>query len=68
MTNKPSEVPNRVVIKCSCGEELTLERIGGQYQHEYQKKCKCGQEWILAEISELIKEIEDCGDISQACS
>lgn len=60
MIEKSSKNPNRVVIECPCGEELTLDRVGGQYQNEYRKKCKCGREWGLTEISELMAEIENC--------
>lgn len=60
MREKLMENPNRMVIECPCGEELYLDRVGGQYQNEYRKKCKCGREWILTEISELGKEIDYC--------
>lgn len=50
---------SKVVIRCSCGKELELEIYGGQYQTEYRGHCECGREWVLTEISELIKEIED---------
>lgn len=63
MTDKSLENPNEVVIECPCGKELTLDRVGGQYQNEYRKKCKCGQEWVLTEISELMAEIDDCRDV-----
>jgi len=59
MTDKSPKTPNRMVIECPCGEELTLDRVGGQYQNEYRKKCKCGREWVLTEISELLAEIDD---------
>lgn len=32
---------------------------GGQYQNEYRKECKCGREWVLNEISELLAEISE---------
>lgn len=60
MTDKSPINPNRMVIQCPCGQELTLDHVGGQYQNEYRKKCKCGQEWVLTEISKLMAEIEDC--------
>jgi len=60
MTDKLAKNPDRMVIECPCGEKLTLDRVGGQYQNEYRGKCKCGREWILTEISELIAEISDC--------
>jgi len=60
MTDKLPKNPNQLVIKCLCGEELILDRVGGQYQNEYRKKCKCGREWVLNEISELMAEIKDC--------
>jgi hypothetical protein len=60
MKDKSQETPNKMIIKCACGEELTLNRVGGQYQDEYRKMCKCGREWVLIEISEMIAEIDDC--------
>jgi hypothetical protein len=60
MKNKSQENPNKMIIRCPCGEKLTLDRVGGQYQNEYRKKCKCGRGWVLTEISELMAEIEDC--------
>lgn len=48
-------------IKCLCGKEVNLEVYGGQYQTEYRNVCECGREWVLTEISELMKEIDnDC--------
>lgn len=60
MIGKSSKNPNRMVIECPCEEKLTLDRVGGQYQNEYRKKCRCGREWVLTEISELMAEIDDC--------
>lgn len=59
MIAKSPKNPNRILIKYPCGEVLTLNRVGGQYQNEYRKECKYGREWVLAEISELVAEIED---------
>lgn len=49
----------RVVIKCTCGKELTLDIIGGQYQDEYGGDCECGRKWLLKELSESLREIEE---------
>ena len=51
----------KVKIKCLCGREVTLEIIGGQYQHTYQGECECGRKWSLEEQSEVIKEISEEG-------
>lgn len=60
MKDKSSKNPDEMKIKCACGKELTLNRVGGQYQNEYRNKCNCGREWVLTEISEFIAEIENC--------
>ena len=49
-----------MIIECSCGEKLTLGCIDGQYQNEYRKKCECGREWVLIEISEMMAKIDNC--------
>lgn len=51
---------SKMIIKCLCGREVVLEIYGGQYQTEWRGKCECGREWVLTEISELMKEIDDC--------
>ena len=63
MTNQSLKNPNIMVIECPCGGKLTLDRVGGQYQNEYRKECKCGREWVLSEISELMAEIENRRDV-----
>ncbi len=62
MTDKSSKNPNIIimVIECPCGKKLSLDRVGGQYQNEYRKKCECDREYVLTEISELMAEIDDC--------
>ena len=49
----------KIMIRCSCGDELYLEIIGGQYQNAYVGRCKCGSIWRLEEQSEGFKEIND---------
>ncbi len=52
------EKPNTITIQCMCGETVTLELVGGQYQNLYQGECqKCGRKWSLEEQSELFREI-----------
>jgi len=50
----------RLKCKCICGKEVILEIEGGQYQNEYRGNCECGRKWVLTEISEIMKEIDDC--------
>jgi len=51
----------KTTIKCLCGREVALEIEGGQYQDTYRGDCECGRKWVLTEISEAMKEIDDCG-------
>jgi hypothetical protein len=48
-----------ISIKCSCGKEVKLDMIGGQYQDEYQGDCECSRKWLLKELSEALAEISD---------
>jgi hypothetical protein len=50
-----------ITLKCSCGREITLEIVGGQYQDTYDGECKCGRKWVLTETSEMMAEISDDG-------
>ncbi|MCD6209522.1 MAG: hypothetical protein J7J01_01270 [Methanophagales archaeon] len=60
-------------IKCTCGKEVCLKLVGGQYQTSWIGKCECGCVWSLEELSETLEELnieseelpavlEDAGD------
>lgn len=50
---------SKIVVRCLCGKEVTLDIVGGQYQDEYYGDCECGRKWLLKELSESLKEIDD---------
>jgi hypothetical protein len=54
-----------IALKYSCGREIMLEIVGGQYQDTYEGKCRCGRKWVLTDISEMMAEITDEGDIRE---
>jgi len=55
-----------IQITCLCGNFVTLELVGGQYQDEYRGRCEeCGRVWVLTEISEILEEMEEELEISR---
>lgn len=50
---------NKVIFKCLCGKEVTLELLGGQYQDTYQGHCQCGRKWALDELSKSLAELDE---------
>lgn len=53
------ENPVEMILICPCGQKLSLEIVGGQYQNEYKIKCSCGRIWILSDVSSQLEELED---------
>ena len=50
---QPLEIP----FFCTCGNEIKLKPIGGQYQYSWQNECECGKFWYLENLS--AKETEE---------
>ena len=42
-----------ISIVCpSCGNDVELKLIGGQYQNSFRGNCLCGSEWLLIDVTE----------------
>jgi len=59
MANTEYIHPKQIHITCTCGCEVELELLGGQYQDTWKGKCVCGRFWVLEEIAEEIEEKDE---------
>ncbi|OGG55813.1 hypothetical protein A3D71_00650 [Candidatus Kaiserbacteria bacterium RIFCSPHIGHO2_02_FULL_55_20] len=41
---------NKILILCSCGKDVVLGFLGGQYQDTYVGRCTCKKGWILRDL------------------
>lgn len=46
----------QMTVRCKCDKKVTLQIIGGQYQHTYSGICDCGRKWTLEDLSEDLTE------------
>ena len=45
-------------VFCTCGKEVELKNVGGQYQDTFIGKCLCGKNWVLEQPEENFFEDE----------
>lgn len=57
-TDEKRVLLNQVTIKCPyCGEEVTLNLVGGQYQHSFEGRCSCDEYLLLCGENDNTSEI-----------